>query len=394
MSRRLWIDPTFGASGDMLLGALAGLAGDEHGDADEPIAALAEALGRLDVDGWRLERAAVIRGGIAATRVAVTAETGPARHWSDIDAMLATAPLPPTVVAGARRTFRRLGEVEAAQHGVDLDQVHFHEVGAVDAIVDIVGVWWLLDRLDVDGVVSGPVGLGHGTVRAAHGLLPVPAPATAELLRDAPVRALDAPFETCTPTGAALLATIGRWGAIPDGRIAAIGRGAGGRDPDTHPNVVTAILLDDAIRAAHPDDGHTEAAIVLASNVDDATPEVLAHTVDALLRAGADDAWITPITMKKGRPAHQVNALAGPSAADAVRAVLAAETGTLGIRAATVTKHVAPRRIEVVTVRGHEVRVKIGPHGAKPEHDDLVAVSEVEGVPVRRLAVEALAALS
>lgn len=385
MSRRLWLDPSFGASGDMLLGALLAVADDVSLDD------LRGALDGLDVDGWTLERSQVTRAGISAMRVAVTAGTGPARHWTGIDAMLAAAPLPPRVVDGARRSFRLLAEIEAAQHDVGIDEVHFHEVGAVDAIVDVVGAWWLLDRLGVDEVVVGPVGLGHGTVRAAHGLLPLPAPATLELLRGAPVRALDADFETCTPTGAALLRSMGTWGPIPDGVVVASGRGAGGKDPAGHPNVLTAIVLDTTGRAGVGTPG-AEAAVVVSTNVDDVTPEVLGHVVDMLLAAGADDAWIAPIVMKKGRPAHQVVALAAPAHEAAIRAVLARETGTLGIRATTVTKHVAPRRVDTIEVRTHPVRVKVGPHGAKPEHDDLVAVSEAVGLPVRVLAAEALAA--
>lgn len=391
MSRQLWFDPSFGASGDMVLGALIGLGlHDEPGIADELTAALAG----LDVDGWSITCTAVTRAGITATRAEVTAARGPARQWSDIDALLARAPLPATVVAGARRTFRLLGEIEAAQHGIILDEVHFHEVGAVDAIVDIVGAWWLLDRLGVDSVVSGPVGIGHGVVGAAHGKLPIPAPATAELLRGAPVRALEAAFETCTPTGAALLRSMGSWGRVPDGVVIGVARGAGGKNPLGHPNVLSAILLEAAggDERECPDAVTAHEAVVLTTNVDDVTPEVLGRLVGLLLAAGADDAWLVPIVMKKGRPAHQVCVLTSPERADALRAVVARETGTLGIRATPVTKYVAPRRHDVVVVRGSEVRIKVGPEGAKPEFDDLVSISERDGTPIRALAAEALEA--
>lgn len=384
MTRRLWFDPSFGASGDMLLGALVALCEPDEPDVAER---LVEELGRLDVEGWAINRSAVSRCGLAATRIGVSAEPSEARRWSSIDASLAAADLSPAVAEGSRRTFRLLAEVEAAQHGVEVDDVHFHEVGAVDAIVDIVGTWWLLDRLDADEIVAGPVGLGHGTVSTAHGLLPLPAPATLELLRGAPVRALDAPFETCTPTGAALLRSIASWGPIPDGRVVATGRGAGGKDPVTHPNVVTAVLIDSA---PFGDDHRAESAVVLATNVDDVSPEVLGHVVDVLLRAGADDAWIAPILMKKGRPAHQVCALVAAAEADAVRAALSAETGTLGVRSTVATKHIAPRRVDTVDVLGFGVRIKVGPHGAKPEHDDLVDAAARLGIPVRVLATEAI----
>jgi uncharacterized protein (TIGR00299 family) protein len=390
VSRSLWLDPSFGASGDMLLGALVGLSADDTstpGDAADVVERLVGALGVLGVDGWAIEYSPVTRSGITATRTDVSAEHGPARHWSDIDALLADSGLVEAVVTGARSTFRLLAEIEAAQHGVAIDEVHFHEVGAVDAIVDIVGAWWLLDRLGVDEVVVGPVGLGHGTVPAAHGALPIPAPATLELLRGAKVRSLDAPFETCTPTGAALLRSMGTWGPIPGGMIVAAGRGAGGKDPGSHPNVLTAVLVETAESGDGP-----EAAVVLTTNVDDVTPEVLGRVIDVLLAAGADDAWLTPITMKKGRPAHQVSALVAPAAEAVVRSTLSAETGTLGIRSTPVVKHVAPRRFDTVEVRGSTVRIKVGPHGAKAEHDDLVAIAERDGVPLRTVAHEAIAA--
>lgn len=391
MTRHLWIDPSFGASGDMLLGCLIG-----QFDDDTTAGQLIEALGTLGVDGWRLRQEPVTRAGIAATRVTVESGSAPARHWRSIDDLLASSSLAKRVVDGARRTFRLLAEVEAAQHRITVDDVHFHEVGAIDAIIDIVGVWWLVDRLAVDSITVGPVGIGHGTVRAAHGVLPIPAPATAELLRGAPIRSLDAAFETCTPTGAALLRTLGSWGPIPDGRLVSCARGAGTKDPSEHPNLVTAIIIeqnrtDGPSQGPHGGDAVTE-AVVLSTNLDDVTPEVLARTIDVLIAAGADDAWIEPIIMKKGRPAHQICVLSSPERAVPLRQLLASETGTLGVRSTEVTKFVRPRRTSTVTVRGSELRIKVGPDGAKAEHDDLVALSEQTGVPVRRLAAEAAAA--
>lgn len=302
--------------------------------------------------------------------------------------MLAAAALAPTVRDGSRRTFRLLGEIEAAAHRVTIDEVHFHEVGAVDAIVDIVGAWLALDLLGVERVVCGPVGIGHGTVRGAHGVLPLPAPATASLLVGAPVRPIDVAMETCTPTGAALLATIGSWGQMPAGTLRATARGAGGRDPNSHPNVVTAHLLDEPTRAAATSGVVT--AVVLTTNLDDVTPEVLAHATQRLLDTGADDVWVTPITMKKSRPAFELSVLTSPERSDALRALISAETGTLGIRESVVSKHVAERHTDTIDVDGHTVRVKVGPHGAKPEHDDLAALAASSGRPVRDLAAEVL----
>lgn len=391
----LWIDPSFGASGDMLLGALVGLGVDPDG--------VRAGLGGLRVDGWSIAVDDVVRCGLSATRVAVGVADHDGHHddqddhddpghhphgrrWSEIDAMLAAADLAAAVRDGSRRTFRLLGEIEAAAHRVAIDEVHFHEVGAVDAIVDIVGVWIALELLGVDRVVSGPVGLGHGTVRGAHGVLPLPAPATASLLVGASVRSLDAAMETCTPTGAALLATVGTWGPMPSGVLRATARGAGGRDPGSHPNVVTAHLVDESPAPG----GGPLSAVVLTTNLDDVTPEVLAHTTHLLLEAGADDVWVTPIVMKKSRPAFELSVLTAPHRSVELRAVISAETGTLGIRESVVTKHVAERRLDTVDIDGYIVRVKAGPHGAKPEHDDLVALSVATGRPLRELAPEVL----
>lgn len=378
----LWLDPSFGASGDMLLGALVGLGAD--------VDAVRASLGSLPVTGWTIGASATTRCGLSASRVTVTAdEDHHHRGWSDIDAMLAGAALPERVRDGARRTFRRLGEIEAAAHDIPVDEVHFHEVGAVDAIVDIVGVWLAVDILGVDAVVAGPVGLGHGTVRGAHGVLPIPAPATAALLAGAPVRSLDVEMETCTPTGAALLSTLGTWGPIPSGVLLAQARGAGGRDPSGHPNVVTAHLVDTSAAGAPTDT--VVGAVLLETNLDDVTPEVIGHTIDRLLAAGADDAWVVPIVMKKSRPAFELRVLCAPTCAPALRSVIGRETGTLGIRETVVAKHVQPRHVVEVDLDGMTVRVKIGPDGAKPEHDDVVAVAVATGRSLRSVAARALA---
>lgn len=381
-SRTLWLDPSFGASGDMLLGALLGLG--------VPLTDVTAGLGGLAIEGWTIEQSETTRNGISATRATVTAEVAKHhRSWSSIDQLLAEADLPAAVSGGARRTFRLLGEIEADQHQVPLDEVHFHEVGAVDALVDIVGVWLAVDALTVDAVIVGPVGLGHGTVNAAHGQLPIPAPATLALLKGAPIRSVDAELETCTPTGAALLRSLGTWGPVPNGIIASSSRGAGGWDPDTHPNVVSAIVVEaQAVGATSPASPGVE-AIVLSTNVDDVSPEVLGRVIDRLLLAGADDAWVIPMSMKKNRPAHQVNALAAPRHEEALRQVLSEETGTLGIRVTATTKHPLPRSVAEVEIRGVLIAMKVGPYGAKPEYDHLVALSDETGVPVRTLADEA-----
>ncbi len=385
MTRSLWLDPTFGASGDMLLGTLVGLGVE--------LDAITTALEALDVDGWTVDESATTRCGLSATRISVSTTTHEHAHehgrrWSTIDSMIADLDLPELVKTGARTTFRRLGEIEAAAHAVELDEVHFHEVGAVSAIVDIVGVWIGIGLLDVDDITVGPVGLGHGTVKGSHGVLPLPAPATASLLAGAPVRPLDIEMETCTPTGAALLATLGSWGPMPAGVLIASSRGAGGRDPDTHPNIVTGHLIETRPGTSTPTG---DAAVVLETNLDDVTPEVLGYVIERLLEAGADDAWVTPIVMKKSRPAHQLSALTTPDRANNLRAIISAETGSLGIRQIAADKFPLDRTVTTVSLVGHPVRIKSGPHGAKPEHDDLVVVARSTGTPLRELALQALA---
>ncbi|MEZ5410978.1 MAG: nickel pincer cofactor biosynthesis protein LarC [Acidimicrobiales bacterium] len=426
MSRALWLDPGFGASGDMLLGTLLGLGA--------PLEAVRADVAGLGVTGWSIDVEPVLRAGIAATRAVVVTddhdqpdhgphahashgdhdhdhddhdhgdggrEPGRAEHraWSTIDRLLAGAALPERVKAGARATFELLGRVEAGIHGVAIDEVHFHEVGALDAIVDIVGAWSALHHLGIDEVASGPVGIGNGVIQAAHGRLPAPAPATVELLAGAAaIRPVEWASETVTPTGAALLRTmVTRWGPVPAGRLVAFSRGAGGRNPATHPNVLGALLVEVDENLAAGASGlstrpRTEAALVLATNLDDVTAELLGHLVTRLLDAGADDAWVVPIGMKKNRPGHELRVLCPPDRAEGLEALIFAETGTLGLRRELVAKQVLERSWRTVTVRGHEIRVKRGPYGAKAEHDDVAAASRATGLPLRLLGAEAVTA--
>lgn len=389
MSRELWLDPIFGVSGDMLLGALFGLG-------VEPDLVIAE-LEKLGLEGWSISATTARRCGVVANRAEVTTEdSSHARHWATIDALLATVDLPASVTAGARSTFRSLGEIEAAQHGVTIDEVHFHEVGAVDAILDITGAWLCWHILGEPTVSFGPVGLGHGTVNAAHGELPLPAPATAALLIGVPVRTMDAASETVTPTGAALLTTMAsRRGSMPSGVIEVMARGAGGRDPAGYPNVVSAYLIE---TATAPIDGGemdelAESKLVLATNIDDATGEQIAYTIEQLLIAGADDAWANPIIMKKGRPAVELCALSSPATAASLRTIMMRETGSLGVRQTSTTRFAAHRTTREVTVDGFTVHIKVGPYGSKPEYDDLVAVAKATGRPLREIAAEAVLSL-
>jgi uncharacterized protein (TIGR00299 family) protein len=383
VTRRLWCNPSLGVAGDMLLGALLDAGADE--------AFVRGQLQLLELDGWSLDVQPATRRGLVAARAVVHTDVQEHhRSWSNIDAMLSSAGLHDDVAAGARRTFRALGEAEATVHGIDIDRVHFHEVGALDAIVDVVGSWAALVSLDVDEVVSAAVGLGAGTATMAHGTVPVPAPAVLELLVGVPTTPVDVSAETATPTGVALLVTmVDHWGPPPAGTLRSTGRGAGAWDPPTHPNVVTAVLLADAPDTT-ADGAATVAATVLETNLDDVTAEVLARVVEQALALGADDAWVTPAVMKKGRAGHVLSVLCRPQLSTRLCELVAAETGTLGLRERTVAKHELARRVEVVELDGCRIRVKVGPHGAKPEHDDVVAAAERLGRPVRDVARAAL----
>jgi len=395
MTRLAWFSCPSGIAGDMALGALL--------DAGAPLSAVAEAVGRLGLgDRIRLGAEPVQRNGLAATRAVVDVEhgehDGPGhdghdhdghRPWAEIDARLAAAGLDARVEARARSTFRLLAEEEGRLHGVAPEAVEFHEVGSLDAIADVVGVCAALEALGIDEVWASPVAVGAGTARSAHGVLPVPAPATAALLAraGAPSYGVDIGVELATPTGAALLAALARgFGPQPAMLVDAIGYGAGGRELPGRPNVVQVLVgTASGARAQVLGGGPGQRAVELCANVDDATGETLAHAVARLLAAGAFDAWVTPIVMKKGRPGATVHALVEPSLAEPVAAVLVAETGTLGLRAVAVERWPQLRTETVVDVAGVAIRVKLGAGRAKVEHDDAVVAAARLELPLREV---------
>lgn len=369
-----WFHCFSGIAGDMTLGALI--------DAGADIDAVRELCGRIPVTGWSLEAEPVLRGGIAATEIRVgTVETSVVRTFSHIVGLIEEARLPERVAKRALATFSALAEVEGRLHRRPPEQVHFHEVGALDAIVDVVGSCAALEVLDVDEVHASPVANGMGMIRSAHGVLPNPAPAVVELLRDAPTYGVDVQVELTTPTGAALLAALATgWGPLPPMTVVATGFGAGSRDLDGRPNLLQVVL---GRRAAELDPG--QPVVLLEVNVDDATGETLAHAVAALLDAGAHDAWVTPIVMKKGRPAHTVSALADRAMAAQVAGVLTSETGSLGVRGMTLDRWPIARSLERVDVEGLPVRVKVSAGRVKVEHDDAARVARRIGLPLREV---------
>jgi hypothetical protein len=399
VTKLAWFHCFSGIAGDMALGSLV----DAGADLDE----VRRLLERLPVGGWAVEAEPVLRCGIAATHVQVHAEeNGVVRTAANITDLVEQATLPPRLAQRSLATFHALAQAEGRLHRRPPEQVHFHEVGGIDAIVDVVGTCSALEVLDVDEVHASAVATGTGMVRTAHGHLPNPAPAVVELLQGAPVHGVDVPVELTTPTGAALLAAnVVGWGAMPAMRLTATGFGAGSREIDGQPNATQVVLgTADVRRSAggaaigDPTAGAGQPVVLLETNVDDATGEVLAHTVGALMAAGAHDAWITPILMKKGRPAHTVSALADPALAGQVAAALTAETGTLGLRGQTLSRWPAARSGATVEVggaggvAGGPVRVKVSPGRVKPEHDDAVHLAQGQGRPLRDVLAEAEAA--
>ena len=379
MSERIaWFHAFSGIAGDMALGACI----DAGADVDEVRAMLSG----LDVPGWTLRAERVLRGGLAATHAVVEVDDDAhARSAGDIIAIVERSQLPERVKERSIATFRALADAEAGLHGEDPDHVHLHEVGGHDAIVDVVGTCAALELLGVDLVLAGPVATGVGTTRAAHGTIPVPAPAVVALLAGAPIAQVDVGMELTTPTGAALLrALVAGWGPMPAMTIVGSGYGAGTRELDERVNAVQ-LVLGDATVAEPTGTSDGQPMVELAVNVDDATGEQLAHAIAQLMDAGAADAWLTPIIMKKGRPGHVVNVLADQALAPALSAVLTTETGSLGVRSRPVDRWPTARHFDSVDVDGHPVRIKVTPARTKVEHDDAAEVAKRTGRPLREV---------
>jgi hypothetical protein len=395
MTRAVWWHCFAGIAGDMAFASLL----DAGADLDEVLAGLA----KLPVGGWHVEVAKTVRGGLAATRLQVHVDSSDEpveRTWGTVRAMLDGAhDLPERARTRAHHVFARLAAAEGRLHGLAPDEVHFHEVGATDALVDVLGTCLALESLDVASVWSSPLALGMGTTRAAHGPLPNPAPAVVELLSGVPVRGHDLDVELTTPTGAAIVAALAAsFGPPPPMRLVAAGYGAGSRDLQAMPNVLQVLVgeLDIPFEATRGPavagfgdilaGGAYEQLVVLEANLDDVTGELLAHTLGLVLEAGALDAWLVPLVGKKGRPAHVVTVLAVPELAANLAKVLVSETGTLGLREHYVGRWALPRRELAVDIEGETVRVKAGPYRLKAEHDDCVRAASHLGRPVAEVA--------
>jgi len=367
-----YFDCFSGASGDMTLGALV--------DAGVDGRAIQEAVASLGLSG-ELSFETVRRGGFRATYARVVAPHEHAhRHWRHIEEIIDKGKLTPRQKDLATRIFLRLGEAEARVHGVDLSKIHFHEVGAVDSIIDIVGSAVGLDLLGVDHFEASPVPPGRGFIKAAHGRMPLPAPATAEILKGVPLAESTVEMEMTTPTGAAILATVAeRFGPLPALTIDAIGLGAGTREVPEQANILRLFVGTVELPSAH------DRVWMLETNLDDLPGEVVGHAMVKLMEAGALDAFVTPIQMKKNRPGVMISVLCDDAKIPAVEEILFRETTTLGIRRYPVSRHKIKRREVRVETPFGTIRGKLGllenrPPSFSPEYDDCARAAAERGV--------------
>ncbi len=371
-----YIDAFSGLAGDMLVGALA--------DAGADSAAISRALDSFAI-GAAISWDRVQRRGVSATKFRVGISEPPKhRHLSGILKLIHAADLPAAVRSRAEQVFRVLGQAEAAVHGVDIEKVHFHEVGAVDSICDIVGICLALDLLGIEQIYCSPINVGSGTVKTEHGILPVPAPATAKLLEGKPIYSRGPAVELTTPTGAAVVAALATgFGVMPPMRVKSIGYGAGDHDFTEHANVVR-VMVGKASGAVE-----ATTVTVIEANIDDASPQLIAYAMELMLEAGALDALIIPAQMKKGRPGVLIQVIAENEKREELAAILFRETTTLGVRFYTAERRVQPREwVEVQTPHGI-VRVKTGDHGFAPEYEDARKIASVSGIPLKEILAEA-----
>ncbi|MGA5298960.1 nickel pincer cofactor biosynthesis protein LarC [Nucisporomicrobium flavum] len=383
--RHAWIDASAGVAGDMLLGALL--------DAGADLGVVRRAVELVVPGAVRLDAAPVTRAGLRALHVRVEplADDVPRRTWADIRGLLAGAGLPDRVRERATAVFARLAGAEASVHGIAVEDVHFHEVGALDSIADVVGVCAALEDLGVGTLSAGEVAVGSGRVRTAHGELPVPVPAVARLAVGWRVRS-GGSGELATPTGMAVIRALADpCEELPSLRVEAVGAGAGSRDTPGRANVVRVVL------GGATGHGTGEPAVLLEANIDDLDPRLWPGVLAGLLECGAADAWLVPIVMKKGRPAHTLSVLCHPDRAGALRDRIFRDTSTLGVREGVLRKHALPRAFVDVAVAGGTVAVKLGHDRGvitqvMPEFDDVAALAHRLGRAEREVLTAAMAA--
>jgi len=387
--RQAYLDGSSGISGDMLLGALLDAGCDAH--------RLLEELKKLPLGFYKLKRTRALRGGIVGTRLEVeTAGGQPQRKLTDIEGMIEPAGLSAGVKERALKIFRRLAEAEGKLHGKPASDIHFHEVGAVDAIIDIVGACVGLEVLEVSELICSPLNVGGGRVEAAHGSLPVPAPATMELLQGVPVYSSGVEGELVTPTGAAIVSTVAAsYGPFPSFKIERIGYGAGAKEFPKHPNVARLFLGErlDAVKA-EPGKPGDELVSIIEANVDDMSPQLYGYLVDQALAAGALDVTCSSVQMKKNRPGLQITVLTAPEKADALAQLLFEQTTTIGLRIYEARRRVLEREhVEVETPYG-KVRIKVAKREGKilnvaPEFEDCQRLAAEKNVPLKEVMLAA-----
>lgn len=385
--RTLYFDCFAGASGDMILGALVGAGVDAR--------ALLGQLSRLGVSGFEVEFEIVDRSGISATRAHVrTGEQHHHRHLADIRKIISASDLSEAVKQRAGRIFTRLAEAEARVHNTPVERVHFHEVGALDAIVDVIGACVGFELLEVERFVCSPLHVGSGTVEMAHGRFPVPPPAVTELLRDAPIYATDVRGELVTPTGAAIISSVcEEYGALPPMRVERTGYGAGGREYERFPNVLRVMVGETEATT------NVEKLFVVETNVDDSSPQVVGHVMERALALGALDCYFTPAQMKKNRPGVLISILCEPKDREAMFQLLFDETTTLGARSYEVERRCLEREFVKVETEFGIISVKVGSlngrvNVATPEYEECRAAAESSGVPLRVVEAAARAAFA
>ncbi|MDQ6708913.1 MAG: nickel pincer cofactor biosynthesis protein LarC [Acidobacteriota bacterium] len=375
--RACYLDAFSGISGDMTVGALI--------DAGADFAELSRALESLNT-GARFRVEKTKRRGIAASKFQVEGgETKSHRHLSHILELIERSALPANAKENSKAIFRRLGDAEAKVHDMPLEKVHFHEVGAVDSICDIVGACVGFDLLGITEFFGGPVNVGSGTVKTEHGVLPVPAPATTELLKGVPVYARGPAMELTTPTGAAIASTlVSRFGPMPAMVISATGHGAGDREFPEHANVLRIIVGERS--------GASEATAVsvLEANIDDSSPQVLGYAMERLLEAGALDVTLEPVFMKKNRPGTLLRVIAKPEHREMLATMIFAETTTLGLRTYEAERRVKARAIQEIETSYGKVRIKTSEDGwFAPEYEDCRKLAMDRGVPLKQVLADA-----
>lgn len=384
--RTLYFDCFSGASGNMILGALiaAGVDRDE----------LTREIAKLNIPEFRLEISEADRSGIKAIHVDVKVPHEHVhRHLSDIEKLIDQSGLSHPVKERAKAIFSRLAEAEAKIHGINVDKVHFHEVGAMDAVVDVVGSCVGFEMLGIERFVCSPINVGNGFAQMAHGKFPVPPPAVSELLTGAIMYSNEVEGELTTPTGAAIIATVCEsYGRLPEIMVQAAGYGAGTREYKNFPNVLR-VILGTTDEGSGKVDIEMERLVEIETNIDDLSPQILGFVMERVFEMGALDCWFTQIQMKKNRPATKVSILCEPTDSNRMTEFLFSETTTLGVRLQHVERHCLPRTFEKVVTKFGEIDVKIARHNGKivnvqPEYDDLRKAAISHGVPLQSVAEE------